>query len=123
MATRRILSLVPEKRLELVILRDTGEQPYMRERAAALIKISDGQSAYAVARSGLHKKRDVDAVYGWIDRYEEKGIDGLKILPGRGRKSAFFPLCSPPKRPLRPRSSTLSRAIRAYSASHGRVGR
>ena len=91
MVTRRILSLVPEKRLELVILRDTGKKPYMRERAAALIKINDGQSAYEVARSGLHKKRDVDAIYGWIDRYEEKGIDGLQISPGRGRKPAFSP--------------------------------
>jgi transposase len=63
----------------------------MRERAAALIKIGDGQSAYEVARSGLLKPRDVDTLYAWLDRFEEEGIDGLSIRPGRGRKPAFSP--------------------------------
>jgi Winged helix-turn helix len=91
MAIRRNLSLNPDQRVKLVRLRDTGEKPHMRERAAALIKISDGQSAYEVARSGLLKPRDVDSIYAWLDRYEEEGIDGLNIRPGRGRKPAFSP--------------------------------
>jgi hypothetical protein len=75
-------------------LRDTGEKPHSRERAAALIKISDGQSAYEVARSGLLKPRDVDSAYAWTDRHEAEGIGGLDIRPGRGRKPAFSPMAA-----------------------------
>lgn len=91
MALRRIVSLTAEQRVKLARLRDTGEKPHIRERAAALIKINEGQSAYEVARSGLLKPRDVDTLYAWLDRFEEEGIDGLNIRPGRGRKPAFSP--------------------------------
>jgi hypothetical protein len=91
MALRRTLSLTAEQRGKLARLRDTGAKPHLRERAAALIKIGDGLSAYEVARSGLLKPRDVDTIYAWLDRFEEGGIDGLDIRPGRGRKPAFSP--------------------------------
>jgi transposase len=91
MGSRRTFSLVPTQRDELVEVRDNHDKPHMRERAAALIKISDGQSAYEVARSGLLRPRDVDSVYAWMDRYEGEGLDGLRIRAGRGRKPAFSP--------------------------------
>ena len=91
MPRKRSLELDEAARTELEHIRDTERQPYMRERAAAILKIADGQTAYAVAVGGLLKPRDPDTVYRWLDRYEAEGIDGLLIRPGRGRKPAFSP--------------------------------
>src|SRR5712692_3368543 len=65
-------------------------KPYRRERATALLKIAAGQPAAVVARSGLLRPRDPDTVYSWLDRYEQDGLAGLTIAPGRGRQPAFF---------------------------------
>lgn len=53
--------------------------------------MADGTSAAAVARSGLLRRRKPDTVYLWLDRFQEQGIPGLFIRPGRGRKPAFSP--------------------------------
>jgi transposase len=63
----------------------------MRERAAAVLKVSSGISGHQVALHGLLKPRDPDTVYSWIHSYQAEGIDGLSIKPGRGRKPAYFP--------------------------------
>lgn len=75
-------------RLEQVI--KTSPKPYLRERAAAILKVADGEVAYQVARTGLLRPRDPDTVYGWLQRFESAGVAGLTIRPGRGRKAAFF---------------------------------
>ncbi len=72
-------------------MRDTAEKAYLRERAAALLKIDEGMSAHAVAQSGLLRRRRPDTVYEWLNRYEAEGIDGLTIRDGRGRKPAYEP--------------------------------
>ena len=64
---------------------------YVRERAAAILKIADGASAASVAARGLLVRRAPDTVYRWLDRYEERGIRGLTIRPGRGRKPRLPP--------------------------------
>jgi transposase len=87
----RTLELTDEQKTELEQIRDNHEKGYMRERAAALLKISEGQSAHSVASRGLLKKRDPDTVYEWLDRYEAEGVAGLQIKEGRGRKPAFSP--------------------------------
>jgi transposase len=87
----RTLKLTDERKTELEQIRDNHEKSYLRERAAALLKISAGQSAHAVATQGLLKKRDSDTVYEWLDRYEAEGVAGLQIKEGRGRKPAFSP--------------------------------
>ena len=87
----RTLKLTNERKTELEQIRDNHEKSYLRERAAALLKISAGQSADAVATQGLLKKRDPDTVYEWLDRYEADGVAGLQIKEGRGRKPAFSP--------------------------------
>jgi hypothetical protein len=46
----------------------------MRERCAALLKIADGHSPHAVARSGLLKPRHPDTIYTWLNWYERLGI-------------------------------------------------
>jgi transposase len=85
------LLLTADERAALVALRASGANAYQRERAAALLKIADGQSAAAVARTGLLHPRQPDTVYRWLDRYRGEGIAGLANRPGRGRKPASFP--------------------------------
>jgi transposase len=80
------------ERRELEQIRDRGKEPYyVRERAAAILKIAAGQSGRDVALHGLLKKRSEDTVYRWYQRYQQEKINGLKIRKGRGRKPAFSP--------------------------------
>ena len=85
------IELTPEQRRELEYARDHYEKPYVRERVCAILKIADGMSGRHVALHGLLKERDPDTVYGWFHSYEAKGLAGLIIKPGRGRKPAFSP--------------------------------
>jgi transposase len=94
MPGRLELVLSTEQRAELEHIRDHDPLPYMRERAAALLKISDGQSGLAVATHGLYKRRWEGTVYDWVHRYQAGGVKGLAIRPGRGRKPAFSPSVS-----------------------------
>ena len=75
----------------LVTMRDHHPKPYMRERAATVLKVAGGQSGRQVAMSGLLRIRDKDTVYRWVRRYRAEGIRGLGLRPGRGRKPAFSP--------------------------------
>ena len=92
MAKRHKLHLSDEQLQDLRHLRDTGEPAYLRERAAALLKIAAGLSPHKVSQSGLLKKRKPDTVYGWLHTYREHGVMGLRHKPGKGRKPAFAPL-------------------------------
>ena len=92
MAKRHKLHLSDEQLEDLRHLRDTGEPAYLRERAAALLKIAAGLSPHRVAQSGLLKKRKPDTVYTWLQNYREHGVMGLRHKPGKGRKPAFAPL-------------------------------
>ncbi len=86
MPKRRTLSLTSEERRQLEDVRDHHPKPYMREKAAAMLKIADGMSAHQVALHGLLKPRDPDVVYGWLNRYLMEGVAGLEVREGRGRK-------------------------------------
>jgi len=57
MPAKTKLLLTDEQRAELIWLRDHAPKPYLRERAAALLKVADGQPVYKVAREGLLKHR------------------------------------------------------------------
>jgi Helix-turn-helix domain len=89
--SQRHLILSDAQRGDLMRLRDHAPKPYLRERAAALLKVAEGTAAAWVARGGLLRPREPMTVYDWLNRFEEKGIAGLAIRPGRGRKPAFFP--------------------------------
>ncbi len=95
-----VLILTPGQTRELEEVRDHDHRPYMRERAAALLKIAFGDSGRAVALHGLLKTRQEDTIYEWVKRYKADGLAGITIKPGRGRKPAFSP--SPHHRPSRP---------------------
>jgi hypothetical protein len=85
------LTLSKEERAELEDIRDNTPKAYMRERAAAILKVADGMPGSVVAREGLLKRRQYQTVNEWVKRYKEDGLAGLTIRPGRGRKPAFSP--------------------------------
>jgi len=82
---RRTLVLTETQQAELRVLRDHDRRAYLRERAAALLKIAAGASPHAVARTGLLKPRDPDTVYGWLTTYQRSGAAGLLHQP-RGHR-------------------------------------
>lgn len=87
----RTIKLTSKEKRELKDVRKKHPKAYMRERAAAILKINKGKSPHYVAKQGLLKSRDPDTVYQWLDRYEASRLEGLQIKPGRGRKPAFSP--------------------------------
>jgi hypothetical protein len=91
MSRRPPLILDEPARITLEQMRDRHPKPYLRERAAALLKIANGIAPARVAREALLKPRYADTVYEWLDRYLAEGIAGLYIKLGRGRKPAFSP--------------------------------
>ena len=92
MPAKTKVTLTAESRAELLYLRDHASKPYLRERAAAILKVADGHPVYQVAATGLLKPRAPTTVGNWIKRYQAEGVQGLYIRPGRGRKPSFFPL-------------------------------
>ena len=76
---------------ELRQARDRHRKAYVREAAAAILKVAQGQSARQVALTGLLKVRDPETMSDWIDRYRKAGVAGLEVQAGRGRKRVFSP--------------------------------
>lgn len=91
MPTPYQLPLTSDQETELVRTRDHAPQPYLRERAALLLKIAGGQSIRTAARTGGLKPHHRDSVCGWVARYQTEGLAGLLVRKGRGRKPASFP--------------------------------
>ena len=97
------VNLSEEQREELIDVRDHHDKPYMREKAAAVLKVAgspekvagspeeEGQSARQVALSGLLRERSPKAVRDWVHTYKKEGIDGFAVEEGRGQKPAFSP--------------------------------
>ena len=91
MANPLVLKLSTEQRQELEQMRDHALKPHLREKAAALLKIADGQSGLQVGLHGLLRPREADTIYRWVKRYQADGLAGLAVRAGRGRKAAFSP--------------------------------
>lgn len=85
------LSLTEKERQDLEQLRDHSPKPYIRERAAAILKVAAGQEPAEVAESGLLRRRNRDTLYRWLERYVAAGSGCLAVRSGRGRKPAFSP--------------------------------
>jgi hypothetical protein len=83
--------LSPEQAAELTRLRDHHPKPYVREKAAAVLKVAGGRSAWWVAHEGLLRPHRPETVSTWVARYLRHGAEGLVVRPGRGRKPAFSP--------------------------------
>ena len=91
MPTPYQLPLTHEQEAELTRARDHAPRPYLRERAAVLLKIEALQSIRSAARTGGLKPHHRDSVCGWVARYQTEGLAGLLVRQGRGRKPASFP--------------------------------
>lgn len=89
------LDLSPEERRDLEDARDHDPRPYVRERAAGLLKLADGSSGNWIARHGLLKPRSPDTFYRWYHAHREHGLKSLRVKPGSGRKPAFSPSAPP----------------------------
>lgn len=85
MPVPRTLLLSPAQHAELDHLRRHAPQPYLRERAAALLLIAAGWSVRRVARHGLLQIRRPETVSAWLDRYLADGLAGLRQHPRRPR--------------------------------------
>ena len=88
---RRHINLSEEHQQELRHCRDHHDRPYMRLKAAAILKVATGQTIKQVALTGLNKPVTQECVSAWISRYEQEGLEGLRVQPGRGRKASFSP--------------------------------
>lgn len=91
-----LLSLSAEERTALCQLRDHAPQPYLRERAAALLKLADGATIQQVAQAGLLRPRARITVAAWLNRYLTEGLAGLTLFfPSPARRRSDRP---PPAR-------------------------
>ena len=81
----RPLPLSAAQRTELEQLREHDHRPYLRERAAAILKLADGQRVAAVAERGLLRRRKRETLYRWRRAYLAHGVAGLVMRP-RGHR-------------------------------------
>jgi len=92
MPKRLEITLSDQQRAELLEARDHHAKAYVREKAAAILKIADERlPALEVAQYRLLKRRDDNTVRSWLRRYLHRGLADLLVQPGRGKKSAFSP--------------------------------
>lgn len=91
MPKRIQVTLTENQRQELEQVRHKHTKPYMRERAAAVLKVADGATVAHVAEQGLLIRHEAETVSGWISTYLTQGLEGWQVKAGRGRKSAFSP--------------------------------
>ncbi len=99
MPKRLVIVLSEQQRTELREARDHHAKAYVREKAAAILKIADERlSALEVAQHRLLKRRDDNTVRSWLGRYLHEGLAGLLVRRGRGKKPAFSPSAGRSKR-------------------------
>lgn len=63
---------------------------YLRERARAILKVSQGKTIQATTEE-LRVRVHRNAVSEWVKRFLTNRLEGLKIKKGRGRKALFSP--------------------------------
>lgn len=92
MPKRLDITLTAAQQAELREARDHHPKAYVREKTAAILKMADDHlPALEVAAHRLLKRRDDNTVRSWLRRYLERGLAGLLVQHGRGRKPAFSP--------------------------------
>lgn len=91
MSRTRTVVLSEQQQAELLKVRDRDPLAYKRTKAAAVLKVAQGQMIKQVALEGLNRPHSEETVSRWITIYETEGIEGWKVQAGRGRKPAFSP--------------------------------
>jgi len=79
------LELEPYQVKTLEQMRNRHPTPYLREKAAALLKIAAGEAINEVAEKGLLKKHQVATLRSWVKTYQQHGLGGLYQRERRGR--------------------------------------
>jgi len=65
-----------------------GQPAHVRTKALVLLNLAQGRPIAELA--GMFRVSRT-SIYSWRDRFREKGIEGFKIRPGRGRKATADP--------------------------------
>ena len=91
MPKRIRVSLSEAQRQELEKVRDGHPKAFLRERAAAVLKVAQGKTMTEVAEQGLLKRHEPETVHRWVKRYLQAGVAGWQVKKGRGRKPLFSP--------------------------------
>jgi transposase len=91
MPKRYEIVLTEEEKQKLESWVKNPPSPYLRERARAILKVSQGETIQA-ATEKLRVRVHRNAVSEWVRRFLAERLQGLKIKAGRGRKSVFSPL-------------------------------
>jgi hypothetical protein len=86
-----VVELSESQERELEKVRHQHTKAYMRERAAAVLKVAKGERVTTVAEKGLLTRHEPETVHQWIKNYLVHGLQGWDIQSGRGRKAAFSP--------------------------------
>ena len=83
-----VLSVQEKRKLEGWL--KNPPSPYLRERARAILQVSQGETIEATAQK-LRIRVHRNAVSEWVQRFLSDRLEGLKIKAGRGRKAVFSP--------------------------------
>lgn len=86
MPVPRTLVLTDTQRAELHWVQTRAPQPYLRERATAMLDVAAGLSVRQVAHTGLYRPRRPETVSVWLDRYLADGVAGLRQRARRKRR-------------------------------------
>ena len=90
MPKRYKIELTEQEKQKLESWIKNPPHPYLRERARAILKVSQGETIEATTgelRMRIHR----NAVSEWVKRFLADRLEGLKIKVGRGRKAIFSP--------------------------------
>jgi hypothetical protein len=64
---------------------------YLRECAAAILKVASGYRFLQVGEHSLHKRHEPETVHRWVKPYLSDGLAGLIFKADSGRKPKFSP--------------------------------
>ena len=87
-AIKFVSPLTNEQTKELKALFQNSEKSRTRQRAHAILLSSDGFSIDEIAKI---YKVDRDTVSGWINKWEQFGLEGLKEKPRSGNPGILTP--------------------------------
>ena len=90
MPKRYILELTEQEKQRLESWIKNPPRPYLRERARAILQVSEGKTIEATART-LRVRVHRNAVSEWVKRFLTNRLEGLQMRVGRGRKAIFSP--------------------------------
>jgi transposase len=90
MPKRYTIKLTEQEKQKLESWTKNPPRAYLRERARAILKVSEGKSIEATAQD-IRVRVHRNAVSEWVKRFLAERLEGLKIKVGRGRKAVFSP--------------------------------